>query len=196
MIFDANGESEWFWEELENTTPTPTKNGNQWTFAYTGLPAKDVYGNNYHYKVQEAAVNGYTVYYGLNGAGEENGVTAAAGETATLHVTNTRAIALQIEKQWSDGATNQHLQDAVQVRIYRSTNPSDVPTSNLTLQVTPETVSVGVNGTATVTANKDITIKENSNGNVAEVSVTGKTLTITGKETGETTITGFAWGSS
>lgn len=185
----ATNESEWFWEELENTTPTPTKNGNQWTFAYTGLPAKDVYGNDYHYKVQEAAVNGYTVSYGLNGAGEENGMTAAAGETATLHVTNTRAITLQIEKQWSDGATNQHLQDAVQVRIYRSTNPSDVPTSNLTLQVTPETVSVGVNGTATVTANKDITIKDNSNSNVAEVSVTGKTLTITGKETGETTIT-------
>lgn len=185
----ATNTSEWFWEELENTTPTPTKNGNQWTFAYTGLPAKDVYGNDYYYKVQEAAVNGYTVSYGLNGAGEENGVTAAAGETATLHVTNTRAIALQIEKQWSDGATNQHLQDAVQVRIYRSTNPSDVPTSNLTLQVTPETVSVGVNGTATVTANKDITIKENSNGNVAEVSVTGKTLTITGKTVGTTTIT-------
>lgn len=186
---DATNESEWFWEELRIPTPTPTKNGNQWTFAYTGLPAKDVYGNDYHYKVQEAAVNGYTVSYGLNGAGEENGVTAAAGETATLHVTNTRAITLQIEKQWSDGATNQHLQDAVRVRIYRSTNPSDVPTANLTLQVTPETVSVGVNGTATVTANKDITIKENSNGNVAEVSVTGKTLTITGKETGETTIT-------
>lgn len=185
----AANESEWFWEELRIPTPTPTKNGNRWTFAYTGLPAKDVYGNDYHYKVQEAAVNGYTVSYGLNGAGEENGVTAAAGETATLHVTNTRAIALQIEKQWSDGATNQHLQDAVRVRIYRSTNPSDVPTANLTLQVTPETVSVGVNGTATVTANKDITIKENSNGNVAEVSVDGKTLTITGKETGETTIT-------
>lgn len=186
---DAANTSEWFWEELRISTPTPTKNGNKWTFAYTGLPAKDVYGNDYYYKVQEAAVNGYTISYGLNGAGEENGVTAAAGETATLHVTNTRAIALQIEKQWSDGATNQHLQDAVQVRIYRSTNPSDVPTANLTLQVTPETVSVGVNGTATVTANKDITIKENSNGNVAEVSVTGKTLTITGKETGETTIT-------
>lgn len=185
----ANGESEWFWEELRIPTPTPTKNGNQWTFAYTGLPAKDVYGNNYHYKVQEAAVNGYTVSYGLNGAGEENGVTAAAGETTTLHVTNTRAITLQIEKQWSDGATNQHLQDAVRVRIYRSTNPNDVPTSNLTLQVTPEMVSVGVNGTATVTANKDITIKDNSNSNVAEVSVTGKTLTITGKEAGKTTIT-------
>lgn len=185
----ATNTSEWFWEELRIPTPTPTKNGNQWTFAYTGLPAKDVYGNDYHYKVQEAAVNGYTVSYGLNGAGEENGVTAAAGETATLHVTNTRAIALQIEKQWSDGATNQHLQDAVRVRIYRSTNPSDVPTANLTLQVTPEMVSVGVNGTATVTANKDITIKENSNSNVAEVSVTGKTLTITGKEAGTTTIT-------
>lgn len=187
----ATNESEWFWEELENTTPTPTKNGNQWTFAYTGLPAKDVYGNDYYYKVQEAAVNGYTVSYGLNGAGEENGVTAAAGETATLHVTNTRAIALQIEKQWSDGATNQHLQDAVQVRIYRSTNPNDVPTANLTLQVTPETVSVGVNGTATVTANKKITVKEIANDTIANATISedGKTLTITGKETGETTIT-------
>lgn len=187
----ATNTSEWFWEELENTTPTPTKNGNQWTFAYTGLPAKDVYGNDYYYKVQEAAVNGYTVSYGLNGAGEENGVTAAAGETATLHVTNTRAIALQIEKQWSDGATNQHLQDAVRVRIYRSTNPSDVPTANLTLQVTSETVSVGVNGTATVTANKKITVKEIANDTIANATISedGKTLTITGKETGETTIT-------
>lgn len=186
---DAANTSEWFWEELRIPTPTPITSGNPWTFAYTGLPASDAFGNAYHYKVQEAAVSGYTVSYGLNGAGEENGVTAAAGETATLHVTNTRAITLQIEKQWSDGATNQHLQDAVRVRIYRSTNPSDVPTANLTLQVTPETVSVGVNGTATVTANKDITIKDNSNSNVAEVSVDGKTLTITGKETGETTIT-------
>lgn len=185
----AANESEWFWEELRISTPTTTTSGNRWTFAYTGLPASDAFGNAYHYKVQEAAVSGYTVSYGLNGAGEENGVTAAAGETATLHVTNTRAITLQIEKQWSDGATNQHLQDAVQVRIYRSTNPSDVPTANLTLQVTPETVSVGVNGTATVTANKDITVKEIANDTIAEVSVTGKTLTITGKEAGETTIT-------
>ncbi len=182
----AANESEWFWEELRIPTPTPTTSGNRWTFAYTGLPASDAFGNAYHYKIQEAAVSGYTVSYGT---GEENGVTAAAGETATLHVTNTRAITLQIEKQWSDGETNQHLQDAVRVRIYRSTNPSDVPTANLTLQVTPEMVSVGVNGTATVTANKDITIKENSNSNVAEVSVTGKTLTITGKEAGTTTIT-------
>lgn len=187
----AANESEWFWEELRISTPTPTKNGNKWTFAYTGLPAKDVYGNDYNYKVQEAAVSGYTVSYGLNGAGEENGVTAEAGETATLHVTNTRAITLQIEKQWSDGATNQHLLDAVRVRIYCSTNPSDVPTANLTLQVTPETVSVGVNGTATVTANKKITVKEIANDTIANATISedGKTLTITGKEAGETTIT-------
>lgn len=188
---DAANESEWFWEELRISTPTPTKNGNRWTFAYTGLPAKDVYGNDYHYKVQEAAVNGYTVSYGLNGAGEENGVTAAAGETATLHVTNTRAITLQIEKQWSDGETNQHLQDAVRVRIYRSTDQTKVPNANLTLQVTPETVSVGVNGTATVTANKKITVKEIANDTIANATISedGKTLTITGKEAGETTIT-------
>lgn len=188
---DAANTSEWFWEELRISTPTPTKNGNKWTFAYTGLPASDAFGNAYYYKVQEAAVSGYTVSYGLNGVGEENGVTAAAGETATLHVTNTRAITLQIEKQWSDGETNQHLQDAVRVRIYRSTNPSDVPTANLTLQVTPETVSVGVNGTATVTANKKITVKEIANDTIANATISedGKTLTITGKETGETTIT-------
>lgn len=184
----AANESEWFWEELRIPTPTPTTSGNRWTFAYTGLPASDAFGNAYHYKIQEAAVSGYTVSYGT---GEENGVTAAAGETATLHVTNTRAITLQIEKQWSDGATNQHLQDAVRVRIYRSTNPSDVPTANLTLQVTPETVSVGVNGTATVTANKKITVKEIANDTIANATISedGKTLTITGKEAGTTTIT-------
>lgn len=185
---DAANTSEWFWEELRIPTPTPTTSGNRWTFAYTGLPASDAFGNAYHYKVQEAAVSGYTVSYGT---GEENGVTAAAGEIATLHVTNTRAITLQIEKQWSDGATNQHLQDAVRVRIYRSTNPSDVPTANLTLQVTPETVSVGVNGTATVTANKKITVKEIANDTIANATISedGKTLTITGKEAGTTTIT-------
>lgn len=188
---DAVNASEWFWEELRIPTPTPTKNGDKWTFAYTGLPANDAFGKAYYYKVQEAAVSGYTVSYGLNGVGEENGVTAAAGETATLHVTNTRAITLQIEKQWSDGATNQHSLDAVRVRIYRSTNPSDVPTANLTLQVTPETVSVGVNGTATVTANKKITVKEIANDTIANATISedGKTLTITGKEAGETTIT-------
>ncbi|MEE0379098.1 MAG: Cna B-type domain-containing protein [Ruminococcus sp.] len=185
---DAANTSEWFWEELRIPTPTPTTSGNRWTFAYTGLPASDAFGNAYHYKIQEAAVSGYTVSYGT---GEENGVTAAAGETATLHVTNTRAITLQIEKQWSDGETNQHLQDAVRVRIYRSTNPSDVPTANLTLQVTPETVSVGVNGTATVTANKKITVKEIANDTIANATISedGKTLTITGKEAGTTTIT-------
>lgn len=185
---DAANTSEWFWEELRIPTPTPITSGNRWTFAYTGLPASDAFGNAYHYKIQEAAVSGYTVSYGT---GEENGVTAAAGETATLHVTNTRAITLQIEKQWSDGATNQHLQDAVRVRIYRSTNPSDVPTANLTLQVTPETVSVGVNGTATLTANKKITIKEIANDTIANATISedGKTLTITGKEAGTTTIT-------
>ena len=188
---DAANTSEWFWEELRIPTPTPTKNGNKWTFAYTGLPASDAFGNAYYYKVQEAAVNGYTVSYGLNGAGEENGVTAAAGETATLHVTNTRAITLQIEKQWSDGATNQHLKDAVRVRIYRSTDQTKVPTANLTLQVTPETVSVGVNGTATVTANKKITVKEIANDTIANATISedGKTLTITGEGAGETTIT-------
>lgn len=188
---DAVNASEWFWEELRIPTPTPTKNGDKWTFAYTGLPANDAFGKAYYYKVQEAAVSGYTVSYGLNGVGEENGVTAAAGETATLHVTNTRAITLQIEKQWSDGATNQHSLDAVRVRIYRSTNPSDVPTANLTLQVTPETVSVGVNGTATVTANKKITVKEIANDTIANATISedGKTLTITGKEAGTTTIT-------
>lgn len=185
---DAANTSEWFWEELRIPTPTPTTSGNRWTFAYTGLPASDAFGNAYHYKIQEAAVSGYTVSYGT---GEENGVTAAAGEIATLHVTNTRAITLQIEKQWSDGETNQHLQDAVRVRIYRSTNPSDVPTANLTLQVTPETVSVGVNGTATVTANKKITVKEIANDTIANATISedGKTLTITGKEAGTTTIT-------
>ena len=185
---DAANTSEWFWEELRIPTPTPTTSGNRWTFAYTGLPASDAFGNAYHYKIQEAAVSGYTVSYGT---GEENGVTAAADETATLHVTNTRAITLQIEKQWSDGATNQHLQDAVRVRIYRSTNPSDVPTANLTLQVTPETVSVGVNGTATLTANKKITVKEIANDTIANATISedGKTLTITGKEAGTTTIT-------
>lgn len=188
---DNSDTSEWFWEELRISTPTPTKNGNKWMFAYTGLPASDAFGNAYYYKVQEAAVNGYTVSYGLNGAGEENGVTAAAGETATLHVTNTRAITLQIEKQWSDGATNQHLQDAVRVRIYRSTDQTKVPNANLTLQVTPETVSVGVNGTATVTANKKIIVKEIANDTIANATISedGKTLTITGKEAGETTIT-------
>lgn len=188
---DAANTSEWFWEELRISTPTPTKNGNKWTFAYTGLPASDAFGNAYYYKVQEAAVSGYTVSYGLNGAGEENGVTAAAGETATLHVTNTRAITLQIEKQWSDGATNQHLKDAVRVRIYRSTDQTKVPTANLTLQVTPETVSVGVNGTATVTANKKITVKEIANDTIANATISedGKTLTITGEGAGETTIT-------
>lgn len=188
---DNSDTSEWFWEELRISTPTPTKNSNKWMFAYTGLPASDAFGNAYYYKVQEAAVNGYTVSYGLNGAGEENGVTAAAGETATLHVTNTRAITLQIEKQWSDGATNQHLQDAVRVRIYRSTDQTKVPNANLTLQVTPETVSVGVNGTATVTANKKITVKEIANDTIANATISedGKTLTITGKEAGETTIT-------
>ena len=82
------------------------------------------------------------------------------------------------------------MKDAVRVRIYRSTDQTKIPTANLTLQVTPETVSVGVNGTATVTANKKITVKEIANDTIANATISedGKTLTITGKEAGETTI--------
>ena len=40
---DAANTREWFWEELRISTPTPTKNGNKWTFAYTGLPASDAF---------------------------------------------------------------------------------------------------------------------------------------------------------
>ncbi len=109
--------------------------------------------------------SGYTVSYGT---GEENGVTAAAGETATLHVTNTRAITLQIEKQWGQRWCNESTLagcgSSSDLSFDKSKRSSD---SNLTLQVTPETVPVGVNGTATVTANKKITVKEIANDTIA-----------------------------
>ncbi len=175
------------WEQYIIKTPEPTKTDDKWTYIFgvddegnPTLPTKDINGHTYYYKFEEYALDGYNTTYGTATSDESQGLISIDGESAgILHITNTRQISLNIQKQWSDSDTNEHLMDTVKVQIYRSTNPNDVPDiikNNLMLQV-PESVSLGVNADMEVIVNKAITSAESDNENVT-VSFEGNTLTI------------------
>ena len=179
---------------VDTTIAMPTKtvdpmDGNKWIYTYTDLPTQDINGNQYYYKIREEALEGYTTAYG-----ETDGLAAVAGNTGTLHVTNTRGISLTVKKVWMDEngeALTEGLPTAITVRIHRSTSLESVPDNvkeNLILQV-PATASVGVGKEVTVTANKNVTEVTSSNPEIATVTYDGNQITITGVAEGPATIT-------
>ena len=171
------------WEEVAVDMPTPTKNGNTWTYVYTGLPVTDNAGRTYYYKVEEAKLDGYKATYGT-----PNSLKALETNTGTLEITNTRLLSLKLKKDWAGESDKQ---GSVSVNIYRSTNKQDVPKNEeLILQVVPSTVSVGVNEYITVKANKTITTAKSNAETTASVSEpNGQEITIYGKEKGTAEIT-------
>lgn len=173
------------WEEVDiETAPTLTMVDNKWTFTYSNLPAEDNFGNQYHYKIEEDPLPGYTVKYGTVIAEAVDGGTAN-----TLTLTNTKAISLTLKKEWSDIDENDHINDRVTLKLYRTTviSERDPGGVELILKV-PDTVSLGVGETKSVTANKtltNVTLKSDPNGAIDTWEWNDKTITITGKADGE-----------
>lgn len=179
------------WEELEVPMPVPVKSENIWIYKYgvdennnLTLPAEDNAGNQYFYKIEEEILNGYTVSY-VNPDGIISADDADAGQ---ITVKNTRAVSLTVKKIWSDIDTNQHLNDVVKIKIYRSSDKNDVPEdSNLILKV-PSSASVGVGKDITLVANKTVKSAISDNGNVT-VTVDGQNINIHGVSDGTSVIT-------
>ncbi|MBO5103861.1 MAG: Cna B-type domain-containing protein, partial [Ruminococcus sp.] len=143
------------WEWYADVDSQHTGTGNVWTYTCDNLPAKDNFGNAYSYKVVELDMDGYTVSYD----NPDSVIALENGNAGTLKLTNTRTVSLKFKKIWSDGDTNEHLNDKVEVKVYRSTNPDDakkyiIDDKNLILHISSENVSVGVNSSTSVTANK------------------------------------------
>lgn len=121
------------WVDTTVDMPTPTKTDDKWTYQYTNLPAQDSNGNQYHYKIREETLEGYTTSYGAS----NDLVAVNDGNTGTLYVTNTRGISLTIHKVWDDDAD--HNTGEITVEIHRATNLDAVPDdvkNNLILQCT------------------------------------------------------------
>lgn len=175
------------WEYYADVDSPHSGSGSVWTYTCDNLPVKDNFGNTYSYKVVELDMDGYTVSY-VN----PDGVIAVENDNAdTLKLTNTRTISLKFKKIWSDSETVDHMNDTVKINVYRSTDSSKVPGSDKLPQMlkVPENVSVGVDITKPVTANKTIKEAKSDNNSIAEVSFTGNTISIKGKGQGTATIT-------
>lgn len=181
------------WEEyLATPTVDKTSNTNQWIFTYENLPAEDMSGKLYSYKVEEGPLSGYTVSYGENNGPDGKGLKAVEDENAgRLTLTNTRSVSLKLQKVWDD-QNQDHTGDSVTVKLYRSTTePTD--TANLALSLSSSNVSVSADGTAKVTANKTITgatiLSDDSDIATASLGEDGITITINGISQGTTQIT-------
>lgn len=141
------------WEEIDATLPIPVKEDDTWTFTFTNLPAEDSAGNQYYYMVEEGALPGYTVKYGTV-------ITEAVddGTTKALTLTNTRAISLVVKKDWSDIEENDHINDIVKLKIYRTTKTEEISTeSKLILDIVSK-IALGTNEAEpkTISANKPL----------------------------------------
>lgn len=125
--------------------------GNGWTHTWSSLDKTDAGGNQYLYDVVEEKVpGGYQATY------KNNGVNGNTAENPIV-IVNTKVLQLALEKQWSDSDTNKHLNDSVEVKIYRSTNPAVVPV--VTTATTKATTATTKATTTTTTTTKATTTK-------------------------------------
>ncbi len=180
--------------ETSNTTDLVDEDNkpySEWVYSFEGLPAEDINGNQYYYKVVEDPMSGYTTKYNVN-------ILEAVddGNAGEMKVTNTKGITLRLQKLWRDMNRNPedsdlHKNDELIFKVYRSSNPDDVPTNvNLILDLNTEAVGVTEGNTVKVHANKAVTIGELSEEIQQYVEVTtendGKDIVIKGvKETPE-----------
>ena len=119
---------------------------NGWTHTWSSLDKTDAGGNQYLYDVVEENVPGYQATYKNN-----NGVNGNTAENPIV-IVNTKVLQLTLKKQWSDSNTNGHLNDSVEVKIYRSTNPADVP---VVTTATETTTKATTTTTTTTTSAKE-----------------------------------------
>ena len=138
-------------KDFSETAELSSSNG--WTHTWSSLDKTDAGGNQYLYDVVEENVpSGYQATYKNN-----NGVNGNTAENPIV-IVNTKVLQLTLKKQWSDSNTNGHLNDSVEVKIYRSTNPADVPVvttattkATTTKATTTETTTKATTTTTTTT---------------------------------------------
>lgn len=121
---------------------------NGWTHTWSSLDKTDAGGNRYLYVVEENVPGGYQATY------KNNGVNGNTAENPIV-IVNTKVLQLALEKKWSDSNTNDHLNDSVEVKIYRSTNPDDVPI--VTTATTKATTTTTTKATTTKATTKATT---------------------------------------
>lgn len=140
---------------------------NGWTYTWSNLDKTDAGGNQYLYDVVEKNVpGGYQATYMNN-----NGVNGNTAENPIV-IVNTKVLQLTLKKQWSDSDTNNHRNDPVEVKIYRSTNPAVVPV--VTTATTKATTSTTTKATTTKATTTETTTK---------ATTTTTTTTTSAKET-------------
>ena len=140
--------------------------GNGWTHTWSSLDKTDAGGNQYLYDVVEENVpSGYQATYKNN-----NGVNGNTAENPIV-IVNTKVLQLMLKKRWSDSDTNNHQNDPVEVRIYRSTNPAVVPV--VTTATTKATTTTTTKATTTKATTTETTTK----------ATTTTTTTTSAKET-------------
>lgn len=199
VLLQSTDMENWYEYEVEEWTPSKTedlvdkdnKPYSEWVYSFEGLPAEDINGNQYYYKIVEDPLPGYTTKYNMN-------ILEALddGDAGEMMLTNTMGITLKLQKLWRDMNRNPedsdlHKNDELTFKVYRSSNPDDVPVNvDLILDLNAEAVGVTEGNTVKVHANKAVTIGELSEEIQQYVEVTtengGKDILIKGiKETSE-----------
>ena len=152
-------------EGFSETAELSSSNG--WTYTWSSLDKTDAGGNQYLYDVVEENVpGGYQATYKNN-----NGVNGNTAENPIV-IVNTKVLQLTLKKQWSDSDTNNHQNDPVEVKIYRSTNSADVPV--VTTATTKATTTMTTKATTTKATTTETTTK---------ATTTTTTTTTSAKET-------------
>lgn len=139
------------WQDYVSVQPTPTKNGNTWTYTYSNLPAYDTNGTTkYYYRVVEKSnPSGY-----VKVSADSNGV-AIDSTDKTITIINIKTLSLNLTKNWSDPDT-QH--NDITVEIHRSTNKNDVPKQTF-ITVTSTSMSTSATSTTMLTTTTAPTTK-------------------------------------
>ncbi len=137
---------------------------NSWKHTWSDLDKTDASGNEYQYYVEENVPGGYQATY------KNNGVNGNTAENPIV-IVNTKVLQLTLKKRWSDSDTNNHQNDPVEVRIYRSTNPAVVPV--VTTATTKATTTTTTKATTTKATTTETTTK----------ATTTTTTTTSAKET-------------
>lgn len=199
VLLQSTDMENWYEYEIEEWTPSKTEDlvdkdnklYSEWVYSFEGLPAEDINGNQYYYKIVEDPLPGYTTKYNMN-------ILEALddGDAGEMMLTNTMGITLKLQKLWRDMNRNPegsdlHENDELIFKVYRSSNRDDVPVNvDLILDLNAEAVGVTEGNTVKVHANKAVTIGELSEEIQQYVEVTtengGKDILIKGiKETSE-----------
>lgn len=146
---------------------------NSWKHTWSSLDKTDAGGNQYLYDVVEEKVpGGYQATYENDGE-HHNGVNGNTAENPIV-IVNTKVLQLTLKKRWSDSDTNNHQNDPVEVKIYRSTNPADVPV--VTTATTKATTTTTTRATTTKATTTETTTK-------ATTTTTTTTTTTSAEET-------------